>query len=381
MTESEKICNEIGEKIFSKDFVYENLMYFNKENNKSELCDALFEYGGIYLALQIKERKESNGKSEETWMEEVVYTEAVNQIIATIDAIRDMSIEVSNLYHQKVEISKNNQIFPLVVFENERIKKYKKIVTIDSVNINIMSIDDYKEMMNVIMIPYDIFNYLLERSNWLNKSSNFPNIIIGENINSTTLSLVKTEYDFSNFFKLYMYDGDMKDRDAALKILSIIKSYKNHLTKKGLNRKEYRKILLILQLIRPENALGFIERFEYAWKQSCQDKFDFTKAVQLIYDNKKTSIVFFSVGKTKIENARYYEVLCDAKQLQQKSDAIILIVFAGDDNNQCQIDWIYYERKYVEEPEMFEWYNNVGIYNGIMDKELFTKMCEKLLEE
>ena len=139
--------------------------------------------------------------------------------------------------------------------------------------------------------------------------------------------------------------------------------------------------MLILQLIRPENALGFIERFEYAWKQSCQDKFDFTKAVQLIYDNKKTSIVFFSVGKTKIENARYYEVLCDAKQLQQKSDAIILIVFAGDDNNQCQIDWIYYERKYVEEPEMFEWYNNVGIYNGIMDKELFTKMCEKLLEE
>lgn len=102
-------------------------------------------------------------------------------------------------------------------------------------------------------------------------------------------------------------------------------------------------------MIRSDPASGFMERFEYAWKQACNNIFDFTKSVQLRYDNKKTSIVFFSVGKDKIQNHRYYEVLCDAKKLQQKCDDIILIAFVGDEDNHCQIDWIYFERKYVGE--------------------------------
>lgn len=33
-TQSEIICNEIGSKFFSKDFVYENLKYFNEKITK-----------------------------------------------------------------------------------------------------------------------------------------------------------------------------------------------------------------------------------------------------------------------------------------------------------------------------------------------------------
>lgn len=74
MTISEKICNEIGGKFFSKDFVYENLKYYNKQNNKVELCDALFEYASTYVPIQIKERSKSKGgKTEEAWLYEVVY--------------------------------------------------------------------------------------------------------------------------------------------------------------------------------------------------------------------------------------------------------------------------------------------------------------------
>ena len=41
MTNSERICNEIGSKFFCKDFVYEDLKYYNETNNKVELCDGL----------------------------------------------------------------------------------------------------------------------------------------------------------------------------------------------------------------------------------------------------------------------------------------------------------------------------------------------------
>lgn len=66
-----------------------------------------------------------------------------------------------------------------------------------------MSDNDYNEMMNVIKLPYDIFNYLQEHSKWLSNNSSFPNVIIGENVSSTTISIIKNESDFSNFFKYY----------------------------------------------------------------------------------------------------------------------------------------------------------------------------------
>ena len=73
MTRSEQICNEIGAKFFCKEFVYENLKYYNATNNKVELCDALFEYASIYVPLQIKERSKVKGnKTEETWLRDIV---------------------------------------------------------------------------------------------------------------------------------------------------------------------------------------------------------------------------------------------------------------------------------------------------------------------
>lgn len=44
-------------------------------------------------------------------MREVVYDEAVNQMVSTIDAIKNLSIYVSNLYHQKVEFNNKNEFF------------------------------------------------------------------------------------------------------------------------------------------------------------------------------------------------------------------------------------------------------------------------------
>lgn len=119
VTKSEQICNEVGAKFFCKDFVYENLKYYNESNKRVELCDALFEYGSIYVPLQIKERsKNKGGKSENSWLDEIVYVEAFEQIKATIEAIRTNNIEVNDLYHQAVKLNKNNLIFPLIVFDN-----------------------------------------------------------------------------------------------------------------------------------------------------------------------------------------------------------------------------------------------------------------------
>ena len=74
-------------------------------------------------------------------------------------------------------------------------------------------------------------------------------------------------------------------------------------------------------------------RFDYAWKCACNDKFDFTRAIQVQLDGKKISIVFFAIGKRRLLHSRYYQVLLDAKQLQQRADPILLISFVGEDNH------------------------------------------------
>ena len=161
-TQSEIICNEIGSKFFSKDFVYENLKYFNETNNKVELCDGLFEFGEYYFALQIKERSLEKGeKSEDSWMEEVVYGEAVRQISNTIFALQNKSIIVSDLRHSKVNLNQSYQIIPIIVFLNEEIVQYKRFVLVDDKVVNIFfSLADFSSMLNIIIHPYDIIKYL-----------------------------------------------------------------------------------------------------------------------------------------------------------------------------------------------------------------------------
>lgn len=183
-TKSETICNEIGEKFFSKDFVYENLKYFNEKNNKVELCDGLFEFGEFYFALQIKERSSEKGqKSEDSWMEEVVYGEAVKQMKDTIFALQNQPIIVSDLRHSKVNLNKSYTIIPIIVFLNEEITQYKRFATVGEKVVNIFSLADFLSMLNIIIHPYDIIDYLSLRHKWLLGANGLPTFAIGDSEN------------------------------------------------------------------------------------------------------------------------------------------------------------------------------------------------------
>lgn len=374
MTTSEQICNEIGAKFFSKDFVYENLKYYNNQNNKVELCDALFEYASIYVPIQIKERSKTKGnKKEEDWLNEVVYGEAFSQIKATVDAIRSNDIEVNDLYHQKVQLCKDNLIFPMIVFDNPDIQNYRRVMIDGNLKINVLKLDDYKSMMQTIIHPYDIIYYLQERANWV-QDYNLPNIIIGDGDHSTIMARIKTEGDFALFFKQYIYEGQINKQNAALRHLGLINTFRDLLVKKV---PDYKSILNILELIEPKIADEFMARFDYAWKCACADKFDFTKTIQVQFNDKKTDIVFFSIGRKELTSKEYYQVLIDAKQLQYKAEAVLVIAFIGDENNKCRNDWCYMEKEYVPADDMLKFYEEIGMFHGIIDYEIYEKMCKR----
>ena len=376
MTKSEQICNEIGAKFFCKDFVYENLKFYNDSNEKVELCDALFEYASIYVPLQIKERSNNKGKkSERSWLEDIVYGKALEQIKATVLAIKNNNIAVNDLYHQAVQLDKNNLIFPIIVFDNPSIDRYQRVIVEDDININIFKLEDFEAMMSVIMHPYDIIYYLQERVKWIS-NQNLPNWVFGDGINSSIMDRIETEKDFSGFFKQYIYDGKSNKQHEALRHLALIGTFRDRMMKKNSN---YKKILKVLQLVEPNVADEFMTRFDYAWKCACNDKFDYSKSAQVEVDGKSTSIVFFSIGRRELLAKKYYQVLCDAKQLQHKANAVLIIAFIGDENNCCRNDWFYHEQEYVADSGALKFYEEIGMFNGLMDFDLYENLCKKML--
>lgn len=374
MTESEKLCNEIGAKFFCKDYVYQGLKYRDEKNNKLELCDGLFEYSEMYMALQIKERsKETNGKTEESWLSDVVYGVAVNQILNTIKGIKNIEIEVRDLFQQRVLLHKDYSIYPVIVFKNNKIKEYEKVINVDGVKINIFSMNDYEKMMNAILHPFDIFYYLTQRANYITTS--LPSIVISDINNIQAIANIGGEEDFANIIMYTKYKGDFSFKENALRILSIIENFRKKQSKVN---PEYKNILNILQKIEPNCATGFMERFYYARIKAIEDKFDITKAIQLLIDDKKTDIVFCSIGKVPFKNPKNYEIICDAKQLQHKSDNMVLISFIGIDSDKFLIDWIYYEKQYEEDKEAYMCYDKLGLYDGRITRELFDEMCSNI---
>lgn len=360
MTQSEIICNELGAKFFCKDFVYENLKYYNVQNNKVELCDGLFEYLDTYVALQIKERNANNrGKSDEDWLNTVVYGKAIEQIEETIKAIKTNTITVNDLYHQPVEINSSYSICPVIIFDNPAITKYKRIIKIDNLNIvvNIFNLSDYKSMMKVLVHPFDIIYYLQQRVSWLSTMDGLPNIVFGDGNNISIISKIDSEKDFAAFFDKFVYDGFSNKKEDALQLLSLVSKFREKQAKRC---PQYKTILHLLQKIEPRVASPFMERFWSGWKNACKNIVDFSKAICILEKTKKTSVVFFS-AVPELAKYDYYHMLCDAKQQQHKVDAVLLIVFIGESKTDCRIDWIYFEKPFIEEPDVLKNYIEMGI--------------------
>jgi hypothetical protein len=153
------------------------------------------------------------------------------------------------------------------------------------------------------------------------------------------------------------YEGNSNKKEDALRLLAIINKFRENQTKKC---SEYKTILHLLQKIEPQIAINFVERFKGGWNNACNGIIDYSKAICVMEDNKKTSIVFFSASPD-IAKQDFYVILCDAKQQQHKVDAVLLIVFIGESNTACRIDWIYFEKPFVAKPDVLNEYIEMGL--------------------
>ena len=97
------------------------------------------------------------------------------------------------MYQQNVDINQKYFIYPLIIFDNNKINEYKKIIDFEGIKINVFKLEDYQEMMRVLAHPYDIIYYLQERTRLLEDMN--PQFAIGEYEKGSIMAKIETEKD------------------------------------------------------------------------------------------------------------------------------------------------------------------------------------------
>lgn len=383
MTNSERICNEVGQRFFCKDFVYSNLTYFNSDNNKVELCDGLFEYCGTYLVLQIKERSNNKGtKSDEKWLKDTVYGKAVEQIRATIDGIRSNKITIRDGYNQEDIINTDFLLYPVIVFDNSEIADYKKTVSLagENIRINVFSLNDYQVMMNVCEHPYDIFAYLKYRSDSADNS--LPSLFIGEGDTTTILANINSESDFAESLIHFMHIDDPRTRANSLALIRLISLFKG---KQNKNNPNYKKILRILQMIEPPKAPAFMACLEQIYTDAKSNIFKYRRIAEIVprpdtIMQKKIGVVFFSVGDKPLEDNKYYDIIADMKRIEFDLDIVLIISCIANKDGTMLLNWYYNEapNDRSQREYFLKMYTDVGLFSNI-SKEYFENVCSHLI--
>ena len=210
MTRSEEITSLISKKYFLKQYIFDNLLVKEDGSSENELCDCLIEFSNAYICIQIKEKDSSSNLSAEEWFAKKVLKNAKKQIRDTFTFMRN---EHNTIFSKGLEfcVDRRKSIIPVIVFLNPDVKYYQRITTSRYIDapINIFSYDDFKTMLEAIIMPYDIINYMVYRTVF--KESERGKIIIDEVSDETTLIFrPKTELDYAHMFLARSYIPQMK---------------------------------------------------------------------------------------------------------------------------------------------------------------------------
>lgn len=175
LTHSEKICSSFAQIAFFKEFVIDQLC-FNDISSQSELADLIVDYSDTIVVFQIKERniksRTTNISSEEKWLEKRTHG-ALKQLSKTIEFIKSGSLPpFENSAFQTFIVDKSKKIIQVVVFENDIIESYDRVVVgRNGEKINRFSLSDFQLVCSSLWSPSEIIEYLNFRTTFEGRPS------------------------------------------------------------------------------------------------------------------------------------------------------------------------------------------------------------------
>lgn len=214
MTNSEKITSMISKKFFLEQFSY-NEIYVRQNDQEKEFCDCLIEFNNVYIVIQIKERDVSSNSSEYKWFDKKVVKTAKKQLKDTYAYFADATYDIFSK-SAPLSIDRTKNLIPLIIFYNNQLQDYQKVITSRNIptDINIFSYQDFKTMLETVVLPCDILKYLAYRTNF--KTIALGKVLFDEvDDNVTVFGRPTTEKDFAEWFLARTYYKDIFEHNLS----------------------------------------------------------------------------------------------------------------------------------------------------------------------
>lgn len=329
MTNSEKICEEIGNIFFYKELVKSNLIYITDKKEEKELADVLMRVDNYILAIQIKE-KTSDNSDVNKWLNSKVYKVAKNQIKETINEIKN-KINFKNEYNKNIiENIDSCIIIPIIIFDiGSSTIDYNKVYYSESQNlvINIFDIKDFQIMCENLISPMELVRYLNERKEYVKNE-----ILIFENKNKTIIGKTSSENALLNF---YSEKYELEHNTDNIKKLNIFNNYltlfEEHCI---LNKDNYEIFIKYLSSLFTKEIYCFIDRLNVIIEKGFKKQLYFNNYI--ISENHK--ILFISLPKEKY-NLDFINFVCNVFMYYFKINNLLAIINYAIDSEKYELDF------------------------------------------
>ncbi len=176
----ENSVSNLHENYFFKEFTYSNNTFCDTHGQEVELADNVIYLDGLMVIFQLKERNSkdyANKEEEQKWFKKKVLGKANKQVKDTLTYLnQNNQITLKNQQDDDFILSKSSvtQIHKIIIYSaSENLPdeyKYKKFHASETVGvIHIFSIDVYREIIEILMTPAEVSEYLLFRETLIQK--------------------------------------------------------------------------------------------------------------------------------------------------------------------------------------------------------------------
>lgn len=207
---AEELIAKVSGKFFFSKHVYKNVL-FMENNGEHEVCDVLIEFADCYVCIQSKEKDDAGVSIAHKWFDNKVKGGAKKQAKLSIEAFKTAG---TNFYiysekHEKqpVIIDTQKLFLPIIVFYNVNYDSYNRHVYSQKLNmpINIFSYEDFCTMLNTIILPYDIVEYILQRNVYMPDCGGKRFIIEDVSEEYTLMYKPKSEKEYAELYLVKNY--------------------------------------------------------------------------------------------------------------------------------------------------------------------------------
>lgn len=347
MTGSELKTKLCSTKKFLPRYVYNNIKTIGDSNGELELCDCLLEFLKAYIVIQIKEKDNDSSATFQKWFKNKVKKIAKNQIKDSIRQIKDTKYSFY-CEEKKLEFDRKKEFKYIIIFDsNQYDDNYEKFyLTHEGIEMNIFSIRDFEEMLDNIVLPSDIFDFLEFRKNFYTQSKLKDNPLIIDEL-STDLAMfgrISSDIQVSDYFIMKKYLMKGLKVEEVYRFNYIVNNISNVLGEKDDNTLE-----LMMSFNRNE-AINFINLWDNACENARKEVFVLPN---VMHDNENVFLCFSKPINCSIDLFNYnYMSIIDSCFKDFECKRVHLFLFESYSNEQFCISCSIIERNNMENSQI-----------------------------